>query len=418
MNEEYKVLVSAYACEPNGGSEATIGWKFVNEIAVNNKVWVITRESNKGSIERIEQTYIHPNIRWLYFDYPPMIRFWKRGARGLRLYYYLWQIGIYFKLRKINKEINFDIVHHVTFVNYWLPSFLSFLPVPFIWGPVGGGESVPYQLYKNFSLKHKIFELLRNFGQAIHAFNPILRFNAKRTTLAIAANNETADKMRKIGYKKLVILSQVAIDDEQLEILGSHEFKNSDSFRFYSVGRLIPLKGLSFAIRAFYDLSKKIDNNSVEYLIIGDGEQKGQLSEMIRNLNLTHQVKLLGFKKQPEVFEIMKTCDVLVFPSLHDSGGLVVTEALAAGKPVICLDTGGPGFQVTRETGIKIPVKSQEQITHDLEMAMRTLYENRNLRYKMGNAGRESVRNKFTWIKKAEIIQKHYDQIYEGRFPG
>jgi len=413
LSTEFKVLISAYACEPEGGSEATIGWKFINEIAHKNKVWVITRESNRKSIESIEKELIHSNIKWIYFDYPESVRFWKRGASGLRLYYYLWQIGIYFKIKKTNKNITFDIIHHVTFVNYWMPSFLTFLPVPFVWGPVGGGESVAYKFYKSFNQKHKIYEVLRNLGHKIHSLNPILRINAHRTAIAIAANHETAQKMGKIGYKNIITLSQVAVDNEQFQILSNFDFKNSGIFRFYTVGRLIPLKGIPLAIEAFANLAKKVEH--IEYLIIGDGEEKKSLLKLVEKLNLTNKVKILGFKHQKEVFEIMKTCDVLVFPSLHDSGGLAVTESMAAGKPVICLDIGGPGVQVTNETGIKISLTTPEQIVRDIEKAMTTLYENEDLRNKMSNAGKNRVENDFTWVKKGEVIQGCYHQICQGK---
>lgn len=412
MNKKYKLLLSAYACEPDGGSEATIGWKFANEIAKRNEVWVITRESNRKSIESMKKELIHPSIKWLYFDYPEVVRFWKRGARGLRLYYYLWQMGIFFKIKKINKNINFDIIHHITFVNYWLPSFLTFLPAHFVWGPVGGGESVPYKFYKNFKRKHKIYEILRNLGHKVHSLNPLLRMNARRTALAIAANHETARRMQEIGYKRIIRLSQVAVDDQQFNMLKSFEFKQSGIFRFYTVGRLIPLKGILFAIKAFANLSKKIEQ--VEYLIIGEGEEKESLQKLINDLNLTTQAIMLGFKELKEVFEIMRTCDVLVFPSLHDSGGLAVTESMAAGKPVICLDVGGPGIQVTNETGIKISLINPEQIVLDIEKAMLALYQNENLRYKMSNAGKKRVEDNFTWRKKGEVIQEYYDQIYQG----
>ena len=62
---------------------------------------------------------------------------WARCA----LYYYLWQLTAIPKIRKHHKEVGFDISHHVTFVKYWAPSCLAWLDIPFIWGPVGGGES-------------------------------------------------------------------------------------------------------------------------------------------------------------------------------------------------------------------------------------------------------------------------------------
>ena len=138
-----KLLISAYACEPGRGSEAGVGWNCVLQAARFHEVWVLTRKNNREPIENALQTDPLENVRFVYFDLPRWSRFWKRRTRGLQLYYYLWQIGAYFVARKLHRRVGFDLTHHVTFVNYWLPSLLPLLPVPFLWGPVGGGESAP-----------------------------------------------------------------------------------------------------------------------------------------------------------------------------------------------------------------------------------------------------------------------------------
>jgi hypothetical protein len=147
MEKHLKVLASAYACEPDKGSESGVGWNWVKQIARFHEVWVITRKNNRQPIEQALLQEPMDNVHWLYFDLPHWARFWKKGQRGMYLYYYLWQVGIYKIGKRLHEEVDFDIVHHVTFVNYWTPSFLTLLPVPFIWGPVGGGESSPETFY-------------------------------------------------------------------------------------------------------------------------------------------------------------------------------------------------------------------------------------------------------------------------------
>ena len=69
------------------------------------------------------------------------------------------------KIRKHHKEVGFDISHHVTFVKYWAPSCLAWLDILFIWGPVGGGESLPQGFSSECSLKGRIYELLRSLAR-------------------------------------------------------------------------------------------------------------------------------------------------------------------------------------------------------------------------------------------------------------
>src|SRR6266511_405878 len=92
-----KVLISVYACEPDKGSEPGVGWNWVKQIARFHEVWAITRANNRDPIERELAKQPMPNVRWVYFDLPKWSRFWKKGPRGVHLYYYLWQIGAYFK---------------------------------------------------------------------------------------------------------------------------------------------------------------------------------------------------------------------------------------------------------------------------------------------------------------------------------
>jgi hypothetical protein len=84
-----KILISAYACEPGKGSEPGAGWNWIMEAARHNEVWAITRANNRGAIEIESAKGITPDVNWIYYDLPRWARFWKKGARGMRIYYYL-----------------------------------------------------------------------------------------------------------------------------------------------------------------------------------------------------------------------------------------------------------------------------------------------------------------------------------------
>ena len=186
-----KVLVSAYACEPEKGSEPGVGWNCARQIARFHEVWLITRASNRSVIEAGLAAAPLPGAHFVYFDLPRWMRFWKRGRRGVLLYYYLWQIGAYFVVKKLHRNIGFDLAHHVTFVKYWAPSFLALLGVPFIWGPVGGGESTPRGFQRSFSPRGKVHELMRDLARRLGELDPFVRWTARRATIALATTPET-----------------------------------------------------------------------------------------------------------------------------------------------------------------------------------------------------------------------------------
>lgn len=84
-----KILVSAYACEPGRGSEPEVGWQWIRQLARKHDVWVMTRANNRIEIERSDISKKYPNVRFEYVDLPRWARFWKKGNRGVHVYYTL-----------------------------------------------------------------------------------------------------------------------------------------------------------------------------------------------------------------------------------------------------------------------------------------------------------------------------------------
>lgn len=118
-----------------------------------------------------------------------------------------------------------------------------------------------------------------------------------------------------------------------------------------------------------------------------------------------------GRLSRPETLARLAASSVLLHPSLHDSGGFVCLEAMAARKPVICLDLGGPGVITTDETGFKLPAVNPDQAVRDIATAMKAFVDNPSMLEAMGEAGRRRVQEHFTWDKKREILGDLYEQV-------
>ena len=84
---------------------------------------------------------------------------------------------------------------------------------------------------------------------------------------------------------------------------------------------------------------------------------------------------------------------------------------MAAGRPVLCLDVGGPALLVTEETGFKVPALSPEQVVTDLAEALRRLAQDPALRARLGKAARARVAEYFDWDKKGEWIREVYGEV-------
>ncbi len=403
-----KVLISAYACRPGEGSEPGVGWNIVRELAKYHQVWVLTRENNRPAIEAELQKNPLPGVEFIYCEPSALLQKLNKNQRLVYLHYYLWQISAYFIARKLHQHINFDLVHHVTYVRYAAPSFLALLPVPFVWGPVGGGEVAPIAFRKEFNASGKRYELIRDIIRNIGEFDPFVRLTAQRSILARATTEDTAKRLQKLGATQIEIISQLGLSqDEILQLAEAVKFERN-SIKFVSIGRLLHWKGFHLGLQAFAQANLP---ENTEYWIIGDGKERQNLEALVEKLGIKNQVKFWQKLPRQETLNQLKQCLALVHPSLHESGGLVCLEAMAAGCPVICLDIGGPALQVTEETGFKIPANTPEQAIKDIAIAMQTLAENPQLRMQMAKAGQQRVQEEFSWEIKGQKLAEVYEKM-------
>lgn len=411
MPRRLKVLMSAYACEPGKGSEPGVGWYWALQMARWHDVWVLTRENNRASIEQVpltpdQQRHLH----WVYFDLPAWARTWKRGSRGVQLYYYLWQLAAWRRGARLHREVGLDLVHHVTFGKYWVPSCLTFLPIKSILGPLGGGESSPPALAPTISRAGARFELARNTARRLAQLDPLTRATVRRANLILATTDETKARIEELGAKRVLVETQLGMDDDQLDFFAKLPIRTERPFRLISIGRLLHWKGFHLGLQAFARFQRECPAS--EYWIVSDGPEADAWKQLAQQLGVAGRVKFWGrLPKISDVYEKLAEADVLVHPALHEAFGNVCLEALAAGRPVICLDTGGPALQVTEDCGFKAPVVSLEAALQSMADAMAKLYHSSELRCRMGLAARERVRSHFHWTQKAEKMNALYQEV-------
>ena len=336
-------------------------------------------------------------------DAPGWARFWKKGRRGLYLYYYLWQTLAYARAKRLHRAIGFDAVQHVTFVNYWMPSWLALLPAPFIWGPVGGGESPPASFRRHWGPRARFQELLRDLVRARVRWDPLVKLTARRAALALATTDQTRACLEALGCRRLRVVSEAGLPDDELRGLAALPAPPSEPFRLLSVGRLLHWKGFALGLEAFAAFQRT--KPAAEYFIIGDGPERSHLKNLATRLGIADRVFFPGSLPRSEVLAEFGRCHALVHPSLHESGGWVCLEAMAASRPVICLDLGGPGFQVAADAGVKIPASTPEETVRALAAAFRKLEGDPSARARLGRAGRRHVEHNFRWAHKARFYQ-------------
>ena len=149
-----KILVAAIACSPILGSEAYVGWSAVSALSRNHELWVIINILGKEGVQAaVAKGEVPTNIHFIYhgrsqeeFD-RTFLTPWHPNRLIARLANWLnyleWNNGLLDLARKLHAQIGFDLVHHVTYATWRVGSPLVCLGVPFVWGPIGGGENMP-----------------------------------------------------------------------------------------------------------------------------------------------------------------------------------------------------------------------------------------------------------------------------------
>ena len=410
-----KVLISAYACNPTGSlqlhpGEDLTGWRIMEQLARSHDLWVLTHRYNEAGIFEALTGAPLPNVHFIFVELSKALKWLYRIEFGQRIYYYLWQIKAWRVARKLHREVRFDAAHHLTFGNDWIPSFIgAFLPVPFLWGPVGGGQRTPKTLLKEYSLYGRFAEFARNCAQGVGRRMFVRKRCLKKARAVLVCNRETRAKMPHKYQDKIMYFPVNGIAAEDFFEGEPGPRRTGERFKVITAGRLHRLKGFSLAVEAFGAFAEK--HPASEMVIIGEGPEEGRIRGIISRLGLEDRVRILPWLPRREVLANMRSSDVFLFPSFRDGGGAVVVEAMGSGLPIIVLESGGPGAHVSDAWGIKVAPDSRESVVQGMTSALETLYSDRALGRRFGNAGRKRALEFYVWERLGDRLQEIYREF-------
>ncbi len=390
-----KVLLSAYACEPAKGSEPGVGWMWARGLArLGHEVWVLTRANNRAPIEAAAPP--ETNLHFLYYDLPAWARPWKSGGRGVRLYYLLWQWGAYRYAREIHARERFDRVHHVTFVSVRQPSFMGRLGAPFVFGPVAGGEHAPWRLRLGCGWRGLALDALRDVANALVRFDPLMAATFRAAERIYVTSEQTLALIPRRYRHKADVALAIGWDGEPGAASADGGGDAGAALRVLFVGRLVYWKGLHLGLAAFRRLLD--EEPDARFVVVGGGTDETRLKGLAEALGIAGNVEWVPRLARDELLACYARHDVLLYPSLHDSGAMVVLEALGAGVPAICLDLGGPGAIVDETCGrvIATAERSEDEVVAALANALVALAADPAQRTGLADGARQRVQD-FRW---------------------
>ena len=395
-------LISAYSVNPYKGSEDSIGWNWVLQYEKNYKegdrIILLTKKYNEKDTRRGLKEFNIQHVELVIVDVPNELNWFREKHSAFHhMYYILWQHWAWLWVK--HSGIRFDVIHHVTMNDYRIPSELyKAKGAKVIWGPMGGAQVTPRPL-KVYE-KNQLVASFREFVNKSCSWNPFYKKALRSYYKIYCINNETQKQISRIVGKDVPLMPELALRDEYKN-LPIRKGKN-DILKIVFVGRLIGKKGIAFLVDALSLMPTDMD---WELLIFGDGDDRALIEKQIADSGIGKNVKLMGNRPLNQIAEAYQQADVFVLPSLRETSGNVLLEAMAYAVPIVAFDTSFCRLLKEVDCGVFINTEQAlDNIKEDYCKAIVTLGQDKELAKQMGLNGYKYVNSKLTWDEKYRII--------------
>lgn len=376
------VVICAAACHPDIGSEFAVGWQWVTAAAQHHRVTVIAGDAH-GAVEAIARRLdndatLRANlaVRVLPWFDPPRSRMLERLWVAVPPIYYLhyrrWLRQAAAEIQRVIDRERVDLIHQVTYICYREPGKAWTLGVPFVWGPIGGTQDVPWAFLPSLGLydgcRHAVRNIL-NWWQ-LHWRRDVAQAMRRSAELSAVASDTQREILNTFRRSSAVIPATSCGTDIPVR----HAERNDSPVRFVFSGLHIARKGLPFALDALgrlKDLPWTLD-------VLGSGPMSSLWRRRAERLGIADRVLFHGFLPRSKAIEVMATADAFVFPSLQEGWPTVVVEALSLGLPVVTTAHHGMSDMIDETCGFLLRVESPAQLVDDLTSALRVLATDRH----------------------------------------
>lgn len=411
-----RVLASVYACSPFDGSERAVGWNWIKELDKYHHITAITCHVYKNDIEKYCKSNPDAlkNTKFIYVDVPRTS--WHKGYRLERLYYILWQRKAFKVAKKLVKEQRYDLVHHITYVTCILPTYMYKLGIPFLYGPVSGGENIPSIIKYPLSKKETLIEKIRITLQIFFRLTPNYYQTMKNAKRILVTTEETKAIIPPKFQYKVRVFQSIGLENA-MYYPAPIRHAERQTVEFLAAGRMIYWKGFDLTIQAFLKaLNKGCD---ARLTILGNTENNPDYEAYRAALKkkcgkfLDNEIVFVSSVPHSEMKAFYDRYDVFINCSLRDSGCFVVMEAMSRSLPIICVNTGGPKVNTTTDSALKIEPEPMPQMIDDICDAIKQLCDDPEKRKKMGYAARKYALEKFNIETRTLKMNDFYSEVVE-----
>ena len=409
-----RIVVSAYQCAPGQGSVSQIGWEWAHRLAQRRPILLLTHVRNREAIEAAGGLAAGSEIHYVDSEWlaGPLFRLarrlFPRSEHGVFLvasldFFVYDRLALRYLKRKQREGCRFELVHVPTPVTLAAPSRLHRSGLPLIRGPLNCGLHSPPGFPEQLKDESPWLIRLRELPRLLDA----LFGSTRKAKLILAATAATRQSVPRRHRHKLEAMLENGIDPDRFP---PREWPAAPTpqqpLKLLFVGRMIRLKGVDLLLRAMARLDP--NRQPCELVLVGDGPTRAEFERLSDELGLSDQVRFTGALDQAGVARAMADCHLFCLPSVRESGGAVLLEAMASARAVIAIDHGGPAELIDPEVGVAIRPVNPEQVVVDLARALASVFDDPQVWWQRGQVGRRRVEDHWSWERKIEQAEHLY----------
>lgn len=415
-----RILYYSFSCAPCAGSDEGLGWLWPFYMRNDHEVYVVTRKDRKPQIERYLKDQNITNMRFFYCDIPDWMNFYYKTGKGFLAYQKLWQYPAYGMIKKLHKKYQFDLIHHVSTTDFRLIGFVYKLDTHYILGPLGGAQQTPAYL-RDYTKNNSREEKMRALINRLTISNPGYQKAINKADYIFLANKETYQYIYPYIKEKerCRLLLDIAIDKSKIspgEDTGKQKTdRKTDSIAdqdkvmtFIWSGRMVYRKGLELLLDALDCIDRKLPYKVV---LCGEGPEMEHLKELSREKRLEGHISFTGQLTYEKMQENYDNADVFVFPSLRETSGTVLVEAMAHGLPVIALNQGGAALLISEKDGFLVSGGNRKDYVIRMAEIIEECIRKPEIVRKKGLAASKKVFNDYTWERKISFMNGIYNEL-------
>lgn len=416
--DQPNILLAAYQCGPGMGSVSQIGWEWYSRLASRRPTTLVTHIRNRERISQTGAPWGGPDIIYIDTEWfaGPLYRLASRLfpksqhsvflLSSLDFFVYDFEAVKLLK-RRVKEGMQWDVAHVVTPVSTAAPTRLYQLGTPVMLGPLNAGLGTPAAFRETLRDDSTWLYPIRRLGYIADWFLG----SSRNASLFLTATEATLESIPASYRSRSVKMLENGVDLDRFRAMPwPAPPSQANPLKLIFVGRLIPCKAIPLLLEAMFRVRSQFP---VELTIVGSGPMEEEWRQAAKSLGIAREVRFTGELSLDQVAEHMREAHVFCLPSVRESGGAVLLEAMASARPVIAVAFGGPAEIVDEGVGCPIAPDGPDSVVRDLIIALRDIYQNPDRWRTRGLEGRRRAEERYGWDAKIEAAIKHYQQVMQ-----